>query len=83
MYQEKQWWKITLSLDIESKHNIVQQIYLTRTHVPNGEGNGSPLQCSFLENPATVEPGGLPSLWSHRVGHDWSDLAAAAAAECP
>ena len=21
--------------------------------------------------------GGLPSLWSHRVGHDWSDLAAA------
>ena len=28
----------------------------------------------------TVEPGGLPSLGSHRVGHDWSDLAAAAAA---
>ena len=26
------------------------------------------------------EPGGLPSLRSHRVGHDWSDLAAAAAA---
>ena len=25
------------------------------------------------------EPGGLPSLGSHRVGHDWSDLAAAAA----
>ena len=23
------------------------------------------------------EPGGLPSMWSHRVGHDWSDLAAA------
>ena len=20
------------------------------------------------------EPGGLPSMWSHRVGHDWSDL---------
>ena len=28
--------------------------------------------------PGTVEPGGLPSMWSHRVGHDWSDLAAAA-----
>ena len=27
----------------------------------------------------TGEPGGLPSLGSHRVGHDWSDLAAAAA----
>ena len=26
------------------------------------------------------EPGGLPSMGLHRVGHDWSDLAAAAAA---
>ena len=90
-----------------------------------GEGNGTPLQYSCLENPmdggawwATVhavaksqirlsdftftfhfhalekemathssvlawriprtgEPGGLPSMGSHRVGHDWSDLAAA------
>ena len=30
--------------------------------------------------PGTGEPGGLPSLGSQRVGHDWSDLAAAAAA---
>ena len=93
-----------------------------------GEGNGTPLQYSCLENPmdggawwAAVhgvsksrtrlsnftltfhfhtlekemathssvlawrilgmgEPGGLPSMGSHRVGHDWSDLAAAAAA---
>ena len=93
-----------------------------------GEGNGTPLQYSCLENPmgggtwwAAVhgvtksqtwlsdftftfhfhalekemathssvlvwriprmrEPGRLPSLGSHRVGHDWSDLAAAAAA---
>ena len=29
--------------------------------------------------PGTEEPGGLPSLGSHRVRHDWSDLAAAAA----
>ena len=27
--------------------------------------------------PGTGEPGGLPSMGSHRVGHDWSDLAAA------
>ena len=95
-----------------------------------GEGNGTPLQYSCLENPMdgrawwtavhgvaegqawlrdftstfhfhalekemathssvlawriprTGEPGGLPSLGSHRVGHDWSDLAAAAAAAC-
>jgi len=44
-----------------------------------GEGNGNPLQCSCLENPGTGEPDGLPSMGSHRVGHDWSDLAAAAA----
>ena len=28
--------------------------------------------------PGTGEPGGLPSMGSQRVGHDWSDLAAAA-----
>ena len=28
--------------------------------------------------PWTEEPGGLRSVGSHRVGHDWSDLAAAA-----
>ena len=27
--------------------------------------------------PGMAEPGGLPSIGSHRVGHDWSDLAAA------
>ena len=93
-----------------------------------GEGNGTPLQYSCLENPmdggawwaavhgvaksgtrlsdftltfhfdalekemathsrvlawripGTGEPGGLPPMGSHRVGHDWSNLAAAAAA---
>ena len=30
--------------------------------------------------PGMEEPGGLPSMGSHRVGHDWSDSAAAAAA---
>ena len=28
--------------------------------------------------PGTEEPSGLPSMGSHRVGHDWSDLAAPA-----
>ena len=43
-----------------------------------GEGNGNPLQCSW-RIPGTGEPGGLPSMGSHRVGPDWSDVAAAAA----
>ena len=30
--------------------------------------------------PGTAEPGGLPSMGSHRVRYDWSDLAAAGAA---
>ena len=95
--------------------------------IKNGEGNGTPLQYSCLENPmdggawwaavhgvakswtqlsdftftfhfhalekemtthssvlawripGTGEPDGLPSMGSLRVGHDWSDLAAAAA----
>ena len=95
--------------------------------LPVGEGNGTPLQYSWLGNPmdggvwqaavhgvsgsrtrlsdfilffhfhalekemathssvlawripGSGETGGLPSMGSHRVGHDWSDLAAAAA----
>ena len=34
-------------------------------------------------NPGTGEPGGLPSMGLHRVRHDWSNLAAAAAAPIP
>ena len=30
--------------------------------------------------PGMMGPGGLPSMGLHRVGHDWSDFAAAAAA---
>ena len=41
--------------------------------------NGNPLQCSCLENPRDRGAWWLPSLGSHRVGHNWSDLAAAAA----
>ena len=35
----------------------------------------------FPGGPRMAEPGGLPSMGSHRVGHDWSDLAAAAASD--
>ena len=42
------------------------------------EGNGSPLSVLAWRIPGMGEPGGLPSVGSHRVEHDWSDLAAAA-----
>ena len=35
-----------------------------------GEGNGNPLQYSCLENLKAEEPSGVPSMGSHRVGHD-------------
>ena len=41
-----------------------------------GKGNGNPLQYSCLENP---RDGRVWWAAVHRVGHDWSDLAAAAA----
>ena len=43
-----------------------------------GEGNGNPLQILAWRIPGTREPGGLPSMGSHRIGHNWRDLAAAA-----
>ena len=47
-------------------------------------GNGVQLFCIQIlfksHIPGTGEPGGLPSMKSHRVGHDWLGLAAAAAA---
>ena len=36
------------------------------------EGNGNPLQYSCLEIQWTEEPGGLQSMWSQRVRHDWA-----------
>ena len=36
-----------------------------------GEGNGNPLQYSCWGSPMDSEPGGLQSMGSQRVGHDW------------
>ena len=39
----------------------------------SGEGNGTPLQYSFAwKTPWMEEPGGLQSMASLRVGHDWA-----------
>ena len=45
-----------------------------------GEGNGNPLQCSCLENPRDGGAWWPAVSGSHRVRHDWIDLAAAAEA---
>ena len=118
----KRMWQITYF----SQHICQSYTLYTTLYVGNGEGNGTPLQYSCLENPmdggawwAAIpgvagsqtwlsdftftfhfhalekemathssvlawripgmgEPGGLPSMGSHKVRHDWSDLAAAA-----
>ena len=44
-----------------------------------GEGNGNPLWCSCLENPRDSGAWWAAIYGVHTVGHDWSDLAAAAA----
>ena len=35
-----------------------------------GQGNGNPRSVLAWRIPGTEEPGGLPSMGSHRVGHD-------------
>ena len=45
------------------------------------EGMATPSSILAWRIPGTEEPGGLPSMGSHRVGQDWSNLAAAAAAD--
>ena len=108
-------------------HLVLSYYLFPRCRNSRGEGNGTPLQYSCLENPmdggawwaavrgvaesrtrlsdftftfhfhalekemathssvlawgipGTAQPGGLPSMGSHRVGHNWRDLAAAAA----
>ena len=43
-----------------------------------GEENGNPLQCSCLENPRDGGAWFAAIYGVHRVGHDWSNIAAAA-----
>ena len=56
----------------------------TRVHSLDGEGllekeMATHSSIHAWRIPGMAEPGELPALGSHRVGHDWSDLAAAAA----
>ena len=125
IWKTRQWpqeWKRSVFIPVPKKDNAKEfSNYCTfalTSHTSNGEGNGTPLQYSCLENPmdggawwaavhgvakswtrlsnftltfhfhalekemathssvlawripGTGEPGGLPSMGSHRVGHD-------------
>ena len=54
--------------------DTTEQLHLHFSLSCIAEGNGNPLQCFAWRIPGTGEPGGLPTMGSHRVGHDWSDL---------
>ena len=58
------------SLGKESAHNAGDPGLIYWSGRSPGEGNGNPLQCSFLENSMNEEPGGLQYVGSYRVGHD-------------
>ena len=54
-----------------SLHFLLKGLFLyTCRRVSFGEGDGTPLQYSCLENPWTEEPGRLQSMGSLRVGHN-------------
>ena len=46
--------------------------YMYNPNYDTGEGGGTTLQYSCLENPWTEEPGRLQSTGSLRVGHNWT-----------
>ena len=53
-----------------SKHSTIENHQKEGSKRRGGEGSGTPLQYSCLENPWTGEPGRLQSMGSLRVGHD-------------
>ena len=79
-----------LVMDREARHAAVHGVAKSQTQLSDftftfhfhALKQEMAIQSSILawRIPGTKEPDGLPSMGSHRVGHDGSDLAAAAAA---
>ena len=74
----ERWWRpgkpdMLQSMGLQRVgHDLVteqQHTYLSVHSI--GEGNGTPLQYSCLENPMDEEPGRLQSMGSWRVRHNW------------
>ena len=51
-------------------HTHLHEVFLVPLKLQVGEGNGTPLQYSCLENPTDRGACGLQSMGSRRVGHD-------------
>ena len=71
------WWAVVHGV---TKSRTRLHFHFHFSLLCTGEGNATHSSVLAWRIPGTGEPGGLPSTGSHRVGHDWSDLAAAAAA---
>ena len=67
------WW--TAVHGVPKKLDTTERLHFHFSLSCIGEGTGNALQCSW-GIPGMGEPGGLPSMGSHRVRHDWSNLAA-------
>ena len=61
------WWAIVHGI---AESDATEQLHFHFSLSCIGEGNGNPLQCFAWRIPGTGEPGGLPSMGLHRVGHD-------------
>ena len=59
-----------LSTTMRSCPLKLRGVFLSLAILESGEGDGTPLQYSCLENPWMEEPGRLQSLVSLRVGDD-------------
>ena len=68
MFKDKKRPIFNFVLKVGRMGNILPYLIVVSLFI--GEGNGNPLQDSCLENPRDRGAGGLPSMGSHRVGHD-------------
>ena len=72
------WWTAVHGV-AKSRTRLSDFTFIFRFHTLGKEMATHPSVLAW-RIPGTREPAGLPSMGSHRVGHDGSDLAAAAAA---